>query len=206
MKKSRTSDVAQSLQSACSAWRKMKVARGFLKGILIGGAVIVAGKILLPVLLWLGLAVYMSMSSCQYNPVQDVENPEIQSIASSILHGCNLKDRLKKVHHGYKTMAVFPGDHSAAYAIEITYVHVSELTQEHGWIRGDQINGDIETAVEWLLREARKENLEWFPTEREVKSADMFVKSRGICLITGSVSLVFVRPSDKMVFCIYIKT
>jgi len=173
-----------------------KVARGILDGcILIVGVITI-----LPCLLWFG---FLVLTSLLYNPAQDVTSPACQDLARGVLSACNIGERsLKKVHHGYKTMAIFPGDHFGAYAIEISYLDVSALTPERGWTRGDQVSGELENAINNILGVYGSKNVKWFPKEREVKSADVFVYS----LPWKTFSVVLIRPSDKMVFYAYFQT
>ena len=177
-------------------WRKIQqVAKGLLECCI----VFVGGGILVLFLLWLGLALILPLF---YNSV-DVTSPESQGVALSVLHECNLgESRFKKVNHGYKSMSDFHGDHFGAYAIEISHIHISELTPERGWTRGDQMSGDMQHMIRNRLGEARSKNLKWFPSDSEVKSSDVFVRS----LPDNTFSLILIRLSDKMLFYSYFQT
>jgi hypothetical protein len=99
-----------------------------------------------------------------------------------------------------------------AYAIRISRIELAELVSTandlgQGWYRGDHLPtvlGDaVEFAGSWL------HELPWFPSETELRSADFYVYPWSIDyhgLRPSAVELVFVRPSDKMVFFIGCKS
>jgi len=195
----------KTIKSICAWIKNAKVARGVLIGSIVIVGVIYLGRYLLAFLLGFGIVAFLLLASLLYNPTQDVTSPASQDLARSVLSDCNLwGGSLKKVHHGYKTMPSFHGDHLGAYAFEISFLNVYTLTPERGWTRGDQVSGELENAVWNAIHWTKKENLEWFPEEREVKSSGIFVRSLPWESLTFP--LVFVRPSDKMVFYVYCKT
>ena len=144
--------------------------------------------------------VFLIPSLLLYSPVVDVTRSDSQDLARSVLGRCNIREsRLKKLHHGHKTMSSPHGDHFGAYAMELSHVDVYFLTPERGWIRGDRVNGALENTIRSALFTTRTENVKWFPKEQEVKSADMFIFTFSL----EPFSLVLIRPSDRMVFYVY---
>ncbi|MCL1921527.1 MAG: hypothetical protein FWG50_10725 [Kiritimatiellaeota bacterium] len=199
----RSEKLARSESGELSWGKTLKVGRRVLigSGAIIGMAYF--ARYLLGVLLGVGIVAILVIASCVYNPKQDVTNPASQHLARSVLNECKIGERrLKQVLHGYQSMPDFHGGHFGAYAMEISDVDVSTLTPEHGWVRGDRVNGEIENAVWNVLRWTK--NVKWFPSEREVKSADIFVYS--LPWDSLAFPLVLVRLSDKMVFYAYSQT
>lgn len=114
--------------------------------------------------------------------------------------------RIEKVVHSYKSARSFTGDHLDAYAIKITHVDPSELTQDRsgsGWFRCDQADGVLKDSIDFVCGWLHEDNISWFPRKEELKSSEMYVYSWSIhCRSTRpmAVKLIFVRPKDKMVF------
>lgn len=124
-----------------------------------------------------------------------------------VLNWCNLGDsRIEKVIHSHVSSRSFTGDHLDAYAIKIKSVTVEELTANTDefrgrWYRGDQLPKVLDDAVSfvggWL------HEIEWFPTEAELRSSDIYIYSWSIyChgVRPSAAEIIFVRPKDKMVF------
>jgi len=124
-----------------------------------------------------------------------------------VLNWCNLGDnRIEKVLHSHVSARSFTGDHLDAYAIKISHVTVEELTANTDafrgrWYRGDQLPKVLDDAVSfvggWL------HEIEWFPTETELRSAEVYVYPWSIdChgIRPSAAKIIFVRPKDKMVF------
>ena len=124
-----------------------------------------------------------------------------------VLNWCNLGDnRIEKVLHSHVSARSFTGDHLDAYAIKITNVTLDELTTNKGasngrWYRGDQLPKVLDDAVtfvgEW------QHEIDWFPTEAELRSTEIYVYPWSIyChgVSPSAAAIIFVRPKDKMVF------
>jgi len=126
-----------------------------------------------------------------------------------VLNWCDLgADRIEKVLHSYVSARSFTGDHLDAYAIKIKHIDVAELTartDDFGgrWYRGDQLPKVLDDAVGFVGGWLGSGKIPWFPTERTLRSSEVYVYPWSIYLhgITPSASeLIFVRPWDKMVF------
>jgi hypothetical protein len=115
--------------------------------------------------------------------------------------------RIEKVIHSHVSSRSFTGDHLDAYAIKINSVTVEELTANTDefrgpcWYRGDQLPKVLDDAVSfvggWL------HEIEWFPTEAELRSSDIYIYPWSIyChgVSPSAAEIIFVRPKDKMVF------
>lgn len=126
-----------------------------------------------------------------------------------VLNWCGLGDqRIEKVVHSHVSPRSFNGDYLEAYAIKVSHLELTELTvtSDHlhiGWYRGDQlpkILGDAVTLVGgWL----HGHEIPWFPTEAELRSMDIYVYPWSInChgIEPTAEQIIFVRPSDRMVF------
>jgi hypothetical protein len=124
-----------------------------------------------------------------------------------VLNWCQLGDqRIEKVLHSHVSSRSFTGDHLDAYAIRISHIELAELTKEAEdfrgrWYRGDQLPKVLDDAVGfvggWL------HELPWFPGEAELRSSGFYVYPWSIhChgIRPSAAELIFIRPSDRMVF------
>ncbi len=124
-----------------------------------------------------------------------------------VLNWCKLGDqRTERVIHSHVSSRSFTGDHLDAYAIKISRVELAELTKETDdfrgrWYRGDQLPKVLDDAVGfvggWL------HEIPWFPSEAELRSSEFYVYPWSIyChgVRPSAVELIYIRPSDRMVF------
>ena len=125
--------------------------------------------------------------------------------------GCNCGEvsQIEKIVHSYKSERSFTGDHVDAYAVKISHVSVDDLTKTTGnvfetrWVRADQLPKVLDDAVR--TSGAFGGEIPWFPNGMELRSSEVYVYPFFIhCsgLRPYSVELLFVRPSDNMVFYI----
>jgi hypothetical protein len=124
-----------------------------------------------------------------------------------VLNWCGLGERrIKQVIHSHVSARSFTGDHLDAYAIKISQVDEADLASKSNessirWYRGDQLPQIIDETVRFVS--AFHHEIPWFPTEAELRSSSIHVYPQSIYLHGGrptSAELIFVRPSDKMVF------
>ena len=123
-----------------------------------------------------------------------------------VLNWCRLgDDRIQKVVHSHVSSRSFTGSHLDAYAIKITHVDPSELDARSGelrrWYRGDRasaiVNDGLEFMGMWL------DAIPWFPKQAELRSSSYYIYPQHIDyhgIKPAGVEMIFVRPSDKMVF------
>jgi hypothetical protein len=130
-----------------------------------------------------------------------------------VLNWCGLGDqRIEKVLHSHVSSRSFTGDHLDAYAIKISHVDLAELPlaadePHRRWYRGDQLPQVLDETLH--LVGGSLHELPWFPREAELRSADFYIYPWGIQLHgtqASAAELVFVRPSDGMVFYFGCKT
>jgi len=124
-----------------------------------------------------------------------------------VLNWCELGDaRIEQVVHSYESARSFTGDHLDAYAIKISRVDVDELKPDDfgsGWCRCDELDGVLKDAVDFAVGWLHQDEIGWFLTEDELRSDRIYVYPWSIyCHGTrpSAIELIFVRPSDKMVF------
>jgi len=128
-----------------------------------------------------------------------------------VLNWCSLgAERIEKVLHSYQSSRSLTGDHLDAYAIKITHVDISELTLNTGdierrWYRGDKLPQTINSAVDYVSGYLGWNQISWFPKENELRSEKIYVYPWSIYyhgVRPTAAQLIFIRPSDKMVFYI----
>ena len=113
--------------------------------------------------------------------------------------------RAERVVNSHKSARSLGGDHLDAYAIKITHVDVAELLKldesgQRKWYRGDQLPPVLESAVEFSSSWGE---LTWFPSASELLGTTMYVLPWSITFNgtnPSAAELIFVRPSDNMVF------
>lgn len=124
-----------------------------------------------------------------------------------VLNWCGLGDnRIVRVVHSYVSDRSFTGDHLDAYAIKISHVDDADFTSKTDdptgrWYRGDQLPQVLDDAVRFV-GECHYE-IPWFPTDDELRSSKYYVYSWSIeyhGVEPSAAEIIFVRPSDKMVF------
>lgn len=183
--------------------RILAVARWSL---LIWGAILLVGVVIFAVLLVPGFSRFGSTESTKINSAsrEDVR---------FVLNWCQLGDqRIEEVLHSYVSARAFTGDYLDAYAISIPHVDVAELTKQTDDFsgrryRGDQLPQVVGDAVDFVGGSLHE--LPWFPTEEQLRSSEFYVYPWSIyChgVHPTAAELIFIRPSDKMVFYFGSKT
>jgi len=124
-----------------------------------------------------------------------------------VLNWCQLGEkRIEKVVNSYVSSRSMTGDHLDAYAIKITHLDMKELVvseddmHDH-WYRGDKLPPLLSEAVEftsgWL------HEIPWFPEQSHLRTQEYYVYPVNIVihgLRPTAVDIIFIRPSDKIVF------
>lgn len=129
-----------------------------------------------------------------------------------VLNWCGLGDqRAEKVTHSHISARSFTGDYLDAYAIAVTHVDAPELAsvddEDSRWYRGDQLPQSLSDAVHFVS--GWRSEIPWFPSEQELRSSQFYIYSWEVVLHgtrATAAQLIFVRPSDKMVFYLGGKT
>jgi hypothetical protein len=121
--------------------------------------------------------------------------------------------RIEKVIHSYQSARSPNGDHLEAYAILINKVDLAELTKPANgpwrWHRGDELPPVIATALDFVHASLGDPKISWFPRVEELKSADFYVYAWKIEFHgdqPAGAQLIFVRPSERMVYYISVES
>lgn len=120
-------------------------------------------------------------------------------------------ERLERVVHSYEGRRYFNGDYNDVYAIQLTDISVDELVGDttdpvaitSRFYRGDQLPSEIENAVDYQYIYINDSVEPWFPSVKEIRSDQMYVFAFTVNYSAGRIDkteLVFVRPSDKMLY------
>ena len=126
-----------------------------------------------------------------------------------VLNWCELGDkRIEKVVHSHVSARSLTGDHLDAYAIKISHINLAELASKTDqrparWYRGDQLPKVLDDAVGFTGDWLKGGEISWFPREAKLRSTEFYVYPWRIDfhgVSPRAVQLIFVRPSDKMVF------
>lgn len=130
-----------------------------------------------------------------------------------VLNWCRLGDsRTEEVIHSYVSSRSFTGDQLDAHAIRISHVSIDELKHDElgaGWYRCDQLKGVLADALDFVGGWSSNDDIKWFPTKEQLLTSDYYVYPWSIyCHGTrpSAAKLIFVRPSDRMVFYFGCKT
>jgi hypothetical protein len=184
----------------------MKRLLSVLKWILLGWGTISLAVVIAIVVF---AAVQMGLAS------RSTENMATASDVRFVLNWCRLgDDRIDKVVHSYRSSVSFTGDHLDAYAIKISHVSLDELNKkpdndlDNHWYRGDQLPPILDKAVAFAGA-FQGDEIPWFPKEGELRSNQFYVYLWSIYfhgLEPSSVEIIFIRPSDNMVFFLDAKT
>lgn len=158
---------------------------------------------LLVIIAFVGNIVYVSY----FNGNEPEINRATPKDVRYVLNLCELGDsRIESVVHSYVSSRDLAGDHLDVFAIKITHLELSELTQTKSgrgqrWYRGDEIptvvNDTYNFMGSWL------HEFKWFPAISELRTAEYYVYPSSIYfdgVRPTAAKLIIVRPSDKMVF------
>jgi hypothetical protein len=188
----------------CALWRLIHVSRVRARIIKIAKWLLLAwGGVSL-----VGLAALVAYVAYQLGPGnRDKTDSASPHDVRFVLNWCGLGDeRIERVLHSHVSARSFTGDHLDAFAIKISRVEIAELASETNdltgrWYRGDQLPQVLDEAVKFVS--GWQHEIPWFPTESELRSSEFYIYPWSIyChgVSPSAAELIFVRPSDKMVF------
>jgi hypothetical protein len=139
--------------------------------------------------------------------------PAAKNDVSHILNWSGLdKNRVEEVLHSHISPRAFSGDHLDAHAIRLSSLEEHELLRGEtydSWCRCDQAAGVMKDALDFASAWVPSKEVPWFPSEKEVRSKEMYVKSWTLSYDGAMLSeavLIFARPKDKMLFFISAKS
>jgi len=124
-----------------------------------------------------------------------------------VLGRCGLEQKqVESIIHSYVSSRSFSGDHLDAYAIKISNVVDAELqplanARSLKWYRGDSLPELLNEAIKSVS--TSRQEIPWFPTEAELRTSDFYVYPwmiRYSGLDPSAATLIFVRPSDRILF------
>lgn len=139
----------------------------------------------------------------------DSEDSASKSDVRFVLNWSELGDeRIEKVIKSYESARSFTGDHLDAYAIKITDVSISELsnTRTGTWHQVDSLPEILDDAVS--LIGGWQYEIPWFPSEEKLRNDGFYVYPWSIyChgVKPRSAQLIFLKPDEKMVYYISVK-
>jgi hypothetical protein len=109
-------------------------------------------------------------------------------------------DRIESVVQSYQSATHFSGDHFDAYAIRVTSLTESELTPERRWVRGDRTDELMRQAVRFVMEAGHE--APWLPSAEELLSDKYYIWRWRVEVGDGvsAATLIFARPSDRMIF------
>jgi hypothetical protein len=156
--------------------------------------------------LLVGLAIVLFVAAPGFQSKTDSASPKDVRF---VLNGCRLGDeRIERVVHSYVSSRSFTGDHLDAYAIKISHVELAELTKptqsfDARWYPGNQLPKVLDEAVDFVGGWLGREEISWFPSEKEIRGAEIMVYPWSIYFHgtrATAAQPIFIRPSDNMVF------
>jgi hypothetical protein len=110
--------------------------------------------------------------------------------------------RIEAIVQSHESIAHPTGDHFTAYAIRVTTLAESELVSNPRWVRGDRADTLMKEAIRFVT-DARND-AQWLPTAEELLTDKYYVWRWRVEVTEGvsAASLIFARPSDRMIFYI----
>jgi hypothetical protein len=109
-------------------------------------------------------------------------------------------DRIERVVRSYESAVHFTGDHFTVYAIRVTSLSEAELSAERRWIRGDRADALMRAAVQFVTEAGHE--APWLPSAGELLTDKYYIWRWRVEVGDGvsAASLIFARPSDRMIF------
>jgi len=150
----------------------------------------------------IGLLFFYRLAFVNKEKIDAATPPDVRFV----LDACHLDEsRMEKVVHSYQSTRSFSGGHFDAYEIKVTNITVDELTKANDirWQRGDQLSRAAADAIQFAGIWLNEDRVSWFPRESELKSDAVYVDPRAIEYVGDrprSAQLIFVKPSENMVF------
>ena len=108
-----------------------------------------------------------------------------------------------KIEHSYKITGSWAGDYEKAFAIKLLNIEESEIIQRDGVIRGDKVTTLIRDDVETVMNFTDNGKMPWFPKREQILSNEFYIYPVSMVhnnIYPDSIHMMFIRPSDKMVF------
>lgn len=106
----------------------------------------------------------------------------------------------------------FVDDVEKAFSAQITGMDTELLWQQAGVIRGDRLDAELVSAIEFLDIMIDSGYVEWFPSVEEIQRDSHYVypinitmQGAGSGTTPESVRLIIMRPFDDMAFFAYVK-
>ena len=109
-------------------------------------------------------------------------------------------DRIETVVRSHESAVHFSGDHFTAYAIRVRTLSEVELASNARWVRGDRADTLTAEAIRFVTEAGHE--APWLPTAEEFLSDKYYVWRWRVEVMDGvsAATLIFARPSDKMIF------
>ena len=109
-------------------------------------------------------------------------------------------DRIETVVRSHESAVHFTGDHFTAYAIRVRTLSEVELASNARWVRGDRADTLMDEAIRFVTEAGHE--APWLPTAEEFLSDNYYVWRWRVEVMDGvsAATLIFARPSDKMIF------
>lgn len=155
----------------------------------------------------IGVYIFFSLGPGNKTKVNQATNSDVRFV----LNWCGLGEgRIKAVLNSQVSARSFSGDHLDAYQIRISHVSIDELAQQQKhrlgrWYRCDSLPQLLDQAVALVC--GWHHEIDWFPTEREIRTSNFFVYPWSISchgISPDAAQLIFVEPNNKMIF--YVST
>lgn len=176
----------------------MKRLRGCLKWLLL-----IWGSFTLVITIALGVFISYQLTITNRDK-DDLASPDDVRF---VLNWCGFGDnRIERVIHSHISARSFTGDHLDAFAIKVSKMDEVELESktnnfEKRWYRCDQLPPMLAEAIKFV--DGWHHEIPWFPGGSELRSSNFYVSVWSVYFHGDrptAADLIFVRPSDQMVF------
>ena len=119
------------------------------------------------------------------------------------------EERIQSVLNSYESARSLTGDHLDAYEIQTSSISIEELQDINYWTRGDKLNGILKEGVDLVNMFIHSDMIPWFPDKKTVNSNQIYIYSWSILFHNKratSAKIIFVKPSENMVYYASIKS
>jgi hypothetical protein len=149
------------------------------------------------------LAFFLSVAyQFMREPVVDFDDGDLQYV----LEWLGQERDPAQLLHSFHPPTNWAGDTEKMFALQLEATIIPGLLGREGVVRGDQLPEDLQRAVSFAMNFTR--DLNWFPTEEKILTADYYVSPIRIVMQGGypdSTDLLVIHPQRRLLYFVAAK-